>query len=394
MRWVLAVLVPVLLAAPAWAAVGDLTLKPCDPRQVGGWSVMATYGPNIASAPADCGTVNPAAKLLTMKNAAGTQTVLTALDSAKPDEKVLNLIRIDLAGKGKFKDAPALPITWSAANGTDTGQFGPLDVQLPRDGRQVPATMAGYIMTKKGGEISSATLTFGSCLEGQCAFGDKTRTVRIVLGTAGSTAPNRLKVSVDNGVPRGFTSGGDQMLIDSGDGRLSQKGAFGELMLVDGKWYDVTVSDDGKKVTATPPKSAGGTIKVDAEKWTAFLYDTEYALNIRSDKATADVPAGKYYVRQAMLIRGGTQIALFNPGKADLIEVVAGKTTEKGLGTSLKATLTATVAASKVTLNATISDAAGLKVFRGAATSAQDYGTIEIFGPDGKQVDNAKLEFT
>jgi hypothetical protein len=405
MRWVLAVFVPVLLAAPVFAAAGDLTLKPCDPRQVGGWSVMAAAKTDISPAPAGCGTVNPAAKVITLRSTTGDKlTVQAALDSAKPEDKVLGLLRIDVTGKGQFKDAPVVEIKLPDADTGGTGTVGPLDVQFACDGRQVPATVTGYVMTKKGGEITYAGLTFGTCLEGQCAFGDKTRTVRIVGKVGNGAGSPQLQVKVKDGVPYGF-SGDGPILIGSADGKSSQRGIYGQFMPVDGTWYDIAVSADGKKVTATP-KTPTGRIQVDADTWTAFMLDTGHILSIKGDKAAADLPTGKYYVRDASVRRGDTLITLQNSrfaqaqGKAAPVEVAADKTTKATFGTSLKAHLEAKVSGRKVDLQANIADATGLDISRiftvsptGTQMLSADPGTLEIFGPDGKLLESGKLVF-
>jgi hypothetical protein len=400
MRWFVAFLASLLLTSQVYAAVGDLTPKPC----AGGWPVWVQGKTDVAHAPAGCGTVNPAAEVITIRSTSGGKlTFQVALDSAKPDDKVLNLLRIDVTGKGQFKDAPAVEVKWSSADGGGRGDVDASNIPFVRDGRQVPTTLAGYFMANKN-TVLFGELTVGSCLEGQCAFGDKTRTVRFVDRTGNGTGSTRFQVKVKDGVPCGVAEG-DQVQIDSGDGKFGERGSYGQLMLVDGTWYDIAVSADGKKVTATASKPSTGGIHIDGDKWTLSLAGTEHLLSLNGGKAALDnVPVGKYYVRQATIRRSDTYITFrntpFDEGKAVPFEVVAGKTTELGLGAALRTTQKATMGKGTVDLHSAITDAAGTTVFSvkhvladGSMENFEDPGRFEVFGPDGKRLALAPMVY-
>ena len=160
MRAMIVAAVVMCLASSAYTAVGDLTCKACDARD--GW--MARMPPSapppadriaargegpIRPAPAGCGTVNPAAKVITLKTPTG--TLLVALDSAKADDKVLDVLRIDVTGKGQFTAAAFMPIKWPKDDGTGSVTFGPVTLKVTRDGREMAVAFRGNIISGAGG---------------------------------------------------------------------------------------------------------------------------------------------------------------------------------------------------------------------------------------------------
>lgn len=97
MKPVMAAAIVLLAAASANGAVGDLTLKSCDPLG-GGWSASLESGQAGRPASSYIRTVNSGAKVMTLYNRASGFSILVALDSARAGGQVLDVLRIDAPG--------------------------------------------------------------------------------------------------------------------------------------------------------------------------------------------------------------------------------------------------------------------------------------------------------
>jgi hypothetical protein len=384
-----------LFPASVYAAIGDLTVKPCNPNEIGGWSVHTSGPQDIRPAPADCGTINPKAKVITLRSRAG-RTFLAALDSAKADDKILNVLRLDVAGTGKFTPEMSAALEWPNADGSGVTRAGPLTVQLPQGGKTMPAEVRGSVTATTGNELIGVNLTFGTCLEGQCAFGDKIRVMRFIDSDNNGKWDDPAKVRVQDGVPRGRVAG-DRMQIAGADGKFEWLDSYGQPLFIEGKWYDVAISADAAKVTATALKDPIGKFQVDAAEWTATLLATDRIFALKGGKDPVDVPAGKYVLWLAT-IRLPHVTASFSgtgdaAGKPVLLEVAAGKTAEKAFGPPLVGHLNVTQQDRQVMLVLVVFDAAGRSVGIKTDGTLKDTGKIEVYGPDGKLATEADQRF-
>jgi hypothetical protein len=396
MKHLLAAALAIGLAASAYGATGDLTPKALDQPFSGGWMVQMN-GQEFRPAPAGCGTVNPAAKIITLRG--NTVTIMAAIDSAKADDKVLDILRVDVSGKGQFAGAPFVKIAWPAADGTGSAGLGPMTVMLPREGAApLPALISGYITGSAGG-VASVYMMVGACLEGPCAFGDKVHTVRLVDTTGNLKMDDPAKVEAKDGIARQLLPG-DLIDVNIEDGQPKQSGYYGHPVLVDGKWYDVTVSADGAKVSAAPTKGPFGQIKIDADSWTAFLLGPDRVLQIKDAKGSVEVPAGRYVLLAADLKRGNTTASLRDNrmygGKPETVEVVADKTLEDLVGAGLTASVKVTQNGRTVLFDPSLLDEGGRSIASLSSNSpaGDKLGRFEVTGADGKLVYSANLEFT
>jgi hypothetical protein len=361
--------------------------------------VRASGAQDILPAPANCGTVNPKAKVVTLRGRDG-RTFLAALDSVKADDKILNVLRLDVAGTGKFTPEMSVEFEWPNADGSGTAQSGPLTVQLPRDGKAVPAEVRGRITATAGNELTGVNLTFGTCLEGQCAFGDKPRTMRFIDADNNGKWDDPAKVRVQDGVPRGRVAG-DRMQIATADGKFEWLDSYGQPMFIDGKWYDVAISADATKVTATPLKDPIGKFQVDAAEWTATLLTADRIFALKGGKDPVDVPAGKYVLWNASIklphVTAGINGTADAAGKPVLLEVVAGKTIGKAFGPPFLGHLNVVQQDRHVMLTLVVFDAAGrsvsIKTDGTFKDPGKDTGNIQVYGPDGKLAMEADQRF-
>ena len=287
---------------------------------------------------------------------------MVAVDSAKPDDKVLDCLRIDTSGKGKFADAASIPIKWPAAEGGGSTYVpvGPVSLKVVRNGKEVPVIARGYLVAPAG-EVMTGFLVLGVCCEGECQFGPSVRAVRIVDSSGNFTM--NTPAGPDPRVP-GRTTPGERVLIDAAsakqplpdilagisprqskpdaDGRtFVEAGQYGNPVLVDGVWYDLKVSDDGAKVKAAPTPGPIGKVRLDADRWHATLASADHILAVDAGKEAVDVPAGKYAVQMAWVRKDKAAVMLVDfrslRGEANLIEVAAGKIASDPFGLPLTA---------------------------------------------------------
>jgi hypothetical protein len=393
MKRAVAAALVMFLAASAYGAVGDLAPKTCNPFQAGGWMVWMAGGQDVKPAPADCGTVSPKARTITLRG--NGPPLLVAIDAAKADDKFLNVVRIDADGTGKFTAEASISFSWPAADGTGAADIGPATLTLVRDGRKVPVEVRGSAASNATGVVS-LFLQFGSCLEGQCAFGDKVRGVRIVDVTGNFRMDDAAKVTVKDGTVRGITRG-DAVQVDDGKGAFVPVGSVGQPVRVDGAWYDVAVSADGAQVSATALKGPFGKIKIDADKWTAMLIGPEHVFSLSGGNDPVEVPAGKYAVQMASVSKSGASMAISDSrlveGKAEMFEVAADKTVENPFGSPLTARVEVAQNGHVAVLTPVILDCGGRQVMNVMAP-AKPAAEFQVFVPNGAVAFAASLEFT
>ena len=232
--------------------------------------------------------------------------ILVALDSARADDKFLDVLRIDTAGTGKFADAPStVQVAGRRRHGLRHDRPPRPDnrSRRPQGPRPGPRLIAGNTT----GPVA-LYLMFGSCLEGQCAFGDAVRTVRSSSppATSGWTTPGR---SWPRTADDGFLPGeigwlkGDPQICRRRASAVPPGGRVGQPLLVGGKWYDLAVSADGNQGVGRPAKGPFGKIKFDADRWEAQLISADHVFPVSGGKDPVEVPAGKYAVRRAASIR-------------------------------------------------------------------------------------------
>jgi hypothetical protein len=398
MKHVIAAALVMCLSASAYGAVGDLAPKAGEPDRYGG-SILQMQAPEAPKpAPAGCGTVNPNAKIITMGGSAS--SVVVAFDAEKADAKILDVLRIDSDGTGKFTADASIPIAWPAPDGTGSAQIGPATITLVRDGRKVPVTVKGVAASSTSG-MASMFLIFSTCLEGQCAIGDKTYTVRLVDTTGNFRAADAAKVTLKDGVP--VDQGrGDAIWVAAGEGaQLKSVGSLGQPFLMDGRWYEMSVSADQSKVTASAVKGPFGKIKVDADQWQARLVGTERVIAISGGKEPVEVPAGKYAVLTGSMTKSKVLAMMtdsrFAQGKAAMFEVPADKTVENPFGQPLATSVEVTLTGRNAIFMPTVTDAGGRFVgsfFVLGTGVSKSGGQFEVTDADGKIVYSASLEFS
>jgi hypothetical protein len=408
MRWLLfaAALLAVVPAAPA--AVGDLTFKAGDlsagalPRPL--QALSADFKPATEAS----GTVSPMARIATMRAVVApvgppttTPPVLeetpirVAVDAASPEDLQLSVIRIDVGGKGDFKGAKAVDLRLPPAGKSGAAPFGPVEVKLTLGDKTVPVTVAGSCYMSRTGPLT-LQLYLATGLEGQCQFGDKALTVRILDANGDLKFGQAVKPAVKDGAVRGLMPG-DEVQVDDGGDRPSC-GFYGQPIRVGGKWYTVELAADGLKVTAVPLKAATGKLKMDAEKWSMTLTSPDCVLVLSGGAEPVDVPVGKYISTNITMEKAGTIVLV--PALESFVvktppaEIVEGKTAAAAAGAPLEAKAQVEQSGRQVALSLSLVDAGGRPVSAIMTKAGRDPGAFEIVDAAGKRVDYAIVEYT
>jgi hypothetical protein len=400
------VLALLLLAPLAYAAGAEVKPVACPASLAVQQSELSPTEGEFFKATEPNGTINPHAVLARLHGAAA--ALVVALDSEKPDAKAPDVVRLDFGLKAQFAGAPAVPLK---AGGTEQDWFqasiGPTTVEVKRDGKTIPVCVQG--MYQKRQDFRWMTLEVSTALEGRLAFGAKTHAVRVVNCNGALTFGAKAKVERLGKAICGIDAG-DTVAVDTGDGSFTSKvtkNYYGHPLLVDGAWYDVSLSPDGTKLTATPSAAATAMLKIDHESWLLTLAGDKYILALDGSNQPVAIPADCYTVagfRQVgplgrrgekdagsgLLMSGATELSR---GKGKTFEAAAGKTVELAIGDPLTASITTSVRRPSARMSFSLVDAAGLR----ADLVLPDVGTptpeVEVLDAAGKRVHEGKFEF-
>jgi len=394
----IAALLILAAALPAWA--GPLTPVACDPSMALSAKPLYITGSAFKLGKGAAGLVSSQALVGTAR-ANGT-TLMVAIDSSKSGASAPDVLRFDFSGKGNFKGAPTAKLKQTNPSSRYyTANFGPIEVKATINGKATPVTVKGHYI--KSGNFRRLQIFLGTAVEGKCRFGGKELSVRIIDGN------NNLRVG-DAWKRRSFGRNitftpGDTIAVDLGDGTFSKSvrnACYGSPIEVDGKWYMVRASADGKQVAATPVPMAGGKIHIAHPKWSAMLIGDKYVLPLEGGPKPQALPAGKYDLRsyEEFSAPDGqgrrAQLTVSPRGSAaSKITVAPGKTTELAIGSPLKASIKATKRGSQIRLSLVMTDAAGRHITRLTTYGGQrpPKPTVIIKDSTGKQVYQNSLEY-
>ena len=382
------------------AAVGDLKPVSVSPRQaLMAKPLFGSRGSFTKPTEGD-GTVNKHAMVATLKS--GKLVIKVAIDTRSPDTKVPDVIRFDFTGEGKFDDKLVVPLK---RLNQDQASFGPATLDVQVDGRTIPVTVRGGYF--KSGTYRQMNVSFGTAVEGTCAFGEKTYAVRVIDGNNNLRLGDVTTQIKHNRKLMGINAG-DTLVVDTGDGSFAKpiKSFYGQPVLVDGKWYDVTISADVSKVSARQMEiEEAGTIKITHKEWSATFIGEKYILMLKGDTAPIAVPPDRYVVTDYQEMVGSepgkSPARLMSgfggnyPGKGKVVEVKADQMTEIPIGSPLTASITAKQSGRTVRLSLVLTDASGANVddLTGPKGGRPPAPKVEIFDTEGKSVYKCTLEY-
>ena len=431
MRHVGMVLLALLMfAPPLWAEVGDLVPVEYKGNDAVLPRPLFTSGPQPTTRPAGVsGLVHPKATVIAL--ASGEGKVMLALDAAKADSAEMDVVRFDFSGKGQFSAEQSLPLKKLNTEGVKDAlywEFGPAVLKVAKGDVTLPVTVSGGYQSR-GGQMF-ANVSAMSALEGKCQFGQKNYAVRIIDGGSNlcfsDALPVRLKEGKVSDVRSLATSMGDTVLLDlggSGFAKGVKKTLFGAPVLVDGKWYELAVSADLKKVAAKPVEVQASQLLIPHEEWWAMLVGEQGVFYAAGGKEAVDIPAGNYalmyYDQKLGDGKPGGQLLIVDRDMVDekqsvqVIAIAPGKKQELAIGTPLTASVEGKVtesqgtrivngllqavgtkgAAKQVELSMVLTDAGGRTVASFSLAGPTRQPTVNVLDAQGKQIASGKMEF-
>ena len=374
-----------LLSAPVLAAVGDLEYAKGPPAGRG-VSIQFSTPRKIQGGN---GTGLPKGNLvLASGTMAGTQ-VSAALTGAKD----YDALRLDLTGKGDFKNAPKVPVRTTRKSGkTYLAVIGPARVSLKKDGKTVPVTVSGQYYESRGRPRLYVTLT--AAVEGTCAFGKTIRKVRI------TDASGNLRF---DDASTGTNTRGRFDLVQLADengqfvsGREAQSTMLGHPMQVGGTWYTLTAKD--MKVSAAPATCPMGKIVGKGDKWQLTLRGSKYSITVAGGAEPVEIPADTYQVMGCNYFPTGGQgqtRAKVTCSPHLSVKLSAGKTFDVPMGLPIKASIAVTVKKRKAYFNVKQTDAAGNRItsILNADGRRPKAPAIDVIDKTGKVVYTAQLGY-
>ena len=374
-----------LLTATGFAAVGDLEYAKSPPA---GRGLYVRFNEPAKIEHADKLEQLGAAEAAVAEGTAGGIKVVAAVIRTKAGAKDYEAIRVDLTGKGNFKDAPTMAL--KTARRTSTLYYATIEpgqATIKKDGLDIPVTVGGYYYESKG--KPRMYLRLSAAAEGSCAFGKTTRRVRII-DTTGSL-----------GFGDGAGSRVDAVQVADGEGRFpavtfSAGTMLGQPVQIARKWYVVKVAD--MKVSAKPLKAPLGKVAGNGDHWQLVLTGKKYRIIVNGAAKAVPVPADTYRVMRCIYLRPvkgdkATPAVMSYPRSS--LEIAEGETANVKMGLPMKAAMSAKVSQGKVTFSVKRTDAAGHRVIGVVNPAGQrpDPPAIDVVDKTGKVVYTAKLEY-
>lgn len=253
------------------------------------------------SGTAPCGSARGATGLTSRKAQVASfpvgpgQTIKVAVDYSKDSAGQPDLVRFDFGGTGAFDDKLVAKIEWPGGN---VGRFGPITLTVQSGGRTLPVAVVGYCLSRGQGAGPGYVLGagFATAAEGQCEFGQKSYTVRVVDGSGNLSFRDGLKLPVPGGDPgRAVVSqNADKVIVLSQDNKLLSRSYYGQPLCVDGEWYAATISDDEASISAAKLEVPTAELRPAAADWRAMLVGRTYVLMLSGGKEPVSIPADSY----------------------------------------------------------------------------------------------------
>ena len=401
MKRLLVLCVLLMLPTGLEADVGDLTPVPSEPNLSLQRADLRAGPRNFANRTDGDGTISRHAVIATFRLPSG-PPLKVAIDSKSADAKAPEVIRMDFTGEGKFQDTPVVPLVAHQSGRNFHARIGPATIQVQRNGKSIPVRVSGQY--NKGAGYRNLSLRLATALQGDCRFGDKTYRVRIIDCDNNLQCRDKAKTSTRRGKVTGIRMG-DTLAVDTGEGKFGESVAtsfYGQPVLVDGTWYDVTVSPDGTKVTAEPSNIKSAILKIPHDKWQISLAGKKSILVLSGSQEAVEIPADFYTIvdfQQYGEVKDGFRAQLttgreeLSRGRAKTFNAPEGETAEPVVGTPLVASIKAKVRRRAVQMDFRIVDASGASVDLSLGGGSQVTPKLEVRDATGKKVHTGKFEY-
>jgi hypothetical protein len=413
-----------LLSATCFAAVGDLEYAKSPPPF--GRGVFVSCTPTRKVKQADKLEQLGAVEAVVGEGTAKGIKVSAAAIRTKADTEEFDTIRVDLTGKGDFRNASKMALKTDQSASSYYAYYASIEpgqATVNKDGKDIPVTVTGCYQVSGG--RPHIWLTLAAAVEGTCAFGKEIRKVRILDtigdlkfggGPASPRASEReLELTSElapqvrltllgrtSRVPPGLR-GADRIQVADAKGRFDDVKISGGTLLgspvqVGRRWFLVRVN--GMKASAEPLKAPMGKIAGSADNWQVHLTGKKYGIIVNGAAKAVPVPADSYQVVRCIYFRPDQRGKAVPAVKSYSYrppsqEVAEGETAKIGMGLPMKVTMLAKVSAGKVTFSVKRVDAAGRSILRvmNAAGERPAAPAIDVVDKTGKVVYTAKLEY-
>ncbi|MBT3201722.1 MAG: hypothetical protein HN350_17610 [Phycisphaerales bacterium] len=402
------VLVVALIVWPVAAdgGVGDLKLIAKAPK-ADPFRPIAMTCKSFAPVDSDSGTINDEAGITRIFS--DSLSLAVAVDSVKPDAERPDMVRLDFSGQGKFAGAPSfslkqIPSATRPEFGISVSVFGPTAVTVQHDGKKIPVFVEG-VCSLRDDIVKTMRISVGVVAGGACRFGDKTYGVRVIASDCLLGVNNAPEIddsgmgSSGPGLQDNNPDAADVVMIDTSGAvfkNASVRATLGQLAYVDGKWYCVSVSKDGSKISAKQIAAETGAVSIAHDKWSAVLIGQKHTLSVFGGKAPVFVPADKYVIRRyreseknAVLTAAATQRS---ESSGLSFTVFKGKTASLKIGSPLAVKLKCDPMGSGYEFGISLQDACGLdaSVTLPGLPAAP---VVKITSPQGKEIHSGTMEY-
>ena len=390
----------------AAGGVGDLKLISEAPAP-DAFRPLAMTCKSFAPVDSDSGTINDEAGITRIFSES--LSLAVAVDSVKPDAERPDVVRLDFSGKGKFVGAPSFPLKKipSATRpefGISVSVFGPTAVTVLYDGKKIPVFVEG-VCSLRDDIVKTMRISVGVVAGGSCKFGDKTCGVRVIASDCRLGVNNAPELD-DSGMGSGGPGlqddnpdAADIVMIDTSGAVFKSaavRATLGQLAYVGGKWYCVSVSKDGSKISAKQVAAETGSVSVAHDKWSATLIGQKYTLSVFGGKSPVSVPADSYVIRRyreseknAVLTAAVTQSS---ESSGLSFTVSAGKTASLKIGSPLVVKLKCDSMGSGYEFGISLLDACGMDASV-ALPGLPAAPVVKITGPQGKEIHSGTMEY-
>ena len=374
-----------LLSAPALAAVGDLEYVK-GPLVGQGVSIRFATPRKLAGGGR---TGLPKGNLVVASGTMGGAPVSAALTGAKD----FDALRLDLTGKGNFRNAATVPVrtTRKSAN-MYMASIGPAQISFKKNRKTIPVTVSGQYYENEG--IPRLYVILTAAVEGSCAFGKTIRKVRI------TDASGNLRFD-DAATGRNATGRYDLVQLADENGQFGASSSapstvLGHPIQIGGTWYTMRVR--GMKVSAARSTCSMGKITGKGEKWQLMLRGRKYTITVAGGSEPVKTPADTYQVMRCNYFHTGSAgktPAMVGSYPHLSVKVRPGRTLAIPMGLPIKATISATVKNRKVAFSVKRTDAAGNRIVSvvNAAGRRPKAPAIDVIDKTGKVVYTAQLEY-
>jgi hypothetical protein len=319
--------------------------------------------------------------------------VAMAFDSDDATAELLDVLRIDMTGRGDFTSAVTVKLTREAKFPLFKLPRRPITV-ITKAGRKITVLLSGKYYNNKKRVFGVIYLL--AMAQGECRFGDTVRKVLILDSNANHTLGD---VVVRTRGERQFARA-DYCLIADAKGQFTTHDCNTFMRIdnptrVGGKWYALTCE---KMKIAAKPVDKVGMLSINAPYWEGRLFVNGLSLYLSGDAKPVEVPAGKYQVPKLALYQrddAGRRVQQIAGSRTKPLTITEGKTTSLSLGKDMVVSIVTKISKGKVQFTVEHTDADGWQItsiYRAGRKKPQP-PQVEVIDKAGKVIHLAKLEY-